>query len=140
MDNYIFIIFFINDLFWEIIELIIFDNWVWGKSYNVLLEDMVKVIEKVFENGYIVVWGVDVLEKGFNFCQGIVLVLEDLFMIQMKGVDNCNFNNVGVEKVFNVFFESVKELVVIQEMCQKGYDEKMIMDDYGMYIVGLYKD
>lgn len=140
MDNYISITSFSNDPFYADMELAIPDNWAWGNSYNVPLEDMVSIAENALKNGYTFAWGADVSEKGFNFRQGIAIVPEDLSTIQTKGSDNKSFNNAGAERTSNAFLEPVKELVVTQELRQKGYDEKMTTDDHGMHIVGMYKD
>ena len=140
MDNYVSITSFSNDPFNASCEIAIPDNWAWGDSYNVQLEDMVSVAENALKNGYTIAWGADVSEKGFNFRQGIALVPEDPSTIQTKGRDSKSFNNAGAEKTSNAFLEPVKELTVTQEMRQKGYDEKLTTDDHGMHIVGMYKD
>jgi bleomycin hydrolase len=140
MTDYVSITSFSNDPFYETCELTIPDNWAFGDSYNVPLEDMVQAVVSALENGYTVAWGADVSEKGFNFRQGIALVPEDPSTIQVKGKDNKGFNNAGAEKSSNAFLEPVKELTITQELRQKGYDEKRTTDDHGMHIVGLYKD
>jgi len=140
MDNYVSVTSFSNDPFYTSVELAIPDNWAWGDSYNVPLEDLVSIAENALKNGYTLAWGADVSEKGFNFRQGIAIAPEDLSTIQTKGSDNKSFNNAGAERSSNAFLEPVKELTVTQEMRQKGYDEKMTTDDHGMHIVGMYKD
>lgn len=140
MDNYVSITSFSNDPFYAECELTIPDNWAWGDSYNVPLEDMVSIAENALKNGYTLAWGADVSEKGFNFRQGIAVAPEDPSTIQVKGKDNKTFSDAGAERVSNAFLEPVKELAVTQELRQKGYDEKMTTDDHGMHIVGMYKD
>lgn len=140
MKDYVSITSFTNDPFYETCEIAIPDNWTWGDSYNVPLNDMVAVVENALKNGYTVAWGADVSEKGFNFREGIAIVPEDPATIQVKGRDNKNFNDAGAEKKSNAFLEPVKELVVTQEMRQEGYDNKTTTDDHGMHIVGMYKD
>lgn len=140
MDNYVSITSFSNDPFYKECELTIPDNWAFGDSYNVPLEDMVSVVENALKAGYTVAWGADVSERGFNFRQGIALVPEDPSTIQVKGRDSKGFNNAGAEKSSDAFLEPVKELKVTQELRQKGYDEKVTTDDHGMHIVGMYKD
>jgi bleomycin hydrolase len=108
MDNYVSITSFSNDPFWASCEIAIPDNWAWGDSYNVPLEDMVSVVETALKNGYTLAWGADVSEKGFNFRQGIAVVPEDPATIQTKGRDNKNFNDAGAERVSNAFMEPVK--------------------------------
>jgi bleomycin hydrolase len=140
MDNYVSITSFSNDPFWASCELTIPDNWAWGDSYNVPLEDMVAITETALKNGYTLAWGADVSEKGFNFRQGIAIDPADPSTIQTRGADNKNFNTAGAERKSNAFLEPVEELKVTQELRQEGYDSKLTTDDHGMHIVGLYKD
>ncbi|MCC6700069.1 MAG: aminopeptidase [Fluviicola sp.] len=140
MGDYVSITSFSNDPFYETCEIAIPDNWTWGDSYNVPLEDMVTVAETALKNGYTLAWGADVSEKGFSFRNGIAITPEDENTIQIKGRDNKNFNNAGAERQSNAFLEPVKELKVTQEMRQEGYDGKVTTDDHGMHIVGMYKD
>lgn len=140
MGDYVSITSFSNDPFYETCEIAIPDNWTWGDSYNVPLEDMVTVAETALKNGYTLAWGADVSEKGFSFRNGIAIAPEDENTIQIKGRDNKNFNNAGAERQSNAFLEPVKELKVTQEMRQEGYDGKVTTDDHGMHIVGMYKD
>lgn len=140
MNDYVSITSFTNDPFYETCEIAIPDNWTWGDSYNVPMEDMVTVVENALKNGYTLAWGADVSERGFNFRQGIAVVPEDPSTIQVRGRDNKSFNNAGAERVSNAFLEPVTELKVTQEMRQEGYDEKLTTDDHGMHIVGMYKD
>lgn len=140
MDNYVSITSFTNDPFYTSCEIAIPDNWAWGDSYNVPLEDMVSVAETALKNGYTIAWGADVSEKGFNFRQAIAIVPEDPSTIETKGRDNKSFNDAGAVRTSNAFLEPVKEVTVTQDMRQKGYDEKVTTDDHGMHIVGMYKD
>lgn len=140
MDDYVSVTSFTNDPFYKTCELAIPDNWAWGDSYNVPMEDMVSVVENALKSGYTVAWGADVSEKGFSFKNGIAIVPEDENTIQVAGKDNKNFNNAGADRVSNAFMEPVKEKTITQELRQQGYDEKVTTDDHGMHIVGMYKD
>lgn len=140
MGEYVSVTSFTNDPFYKTCELAIPDNWAFGDSYNVPMEDMVTATENALKAGYTVAWGADVSEKGFSFKNGIAIVPEDESTIQIQGKDNRNFSNSGAERVSNAFLEPVKEKVVTQELRQTGYDEKVTTDDHGMHIVGMYKD
>lgn len=140
MDDYVSITSFTNHPFYEECMLAIPDNWAWGKSYNVPLEDMVRVTEEALKNGYTVAWGADVSESGFNFREGIAIVPEDPSTIKIKGADNKNFSDAGAERESNAFLQPVKELAITQELRQEGYDNKTTQDDHGMHITGLYKE
>jgi len=140
IDDYVSVTSFTTDPFYKTCELAIPDNWAWGESWNVPLEDMVTATENALKAGYTVAWGADVSEKGFSFKNGIAIVPEDESTIQMAGKDNKNFNNAGAERTSNAFMEPVKEKTITQEMRQAGYDEKVTTDDHGMHIVGMFKD
>ncbi len=116
------------------------DNWAWGKSYNVSLDDLVRVTKEALKNGYTVAWGADVSEKGFSFKNGIAIAPKDPSTIQMKGEDNKHFSDGGADRISNAFLEPVEEIEVTPELRQEGYENKTTTDDHGMHIVGLYKD
>ena len=116
------------------------DNWAWGTSYNVTLDDLFNATEQALKNGYTIAWGADVSEKGFSFSNGLGIVPEDPSTIQVKGKDNSNFSDGGAERTSNAFRTPVKELKITTELRQEGYDNKTTTDDHGMHIVGLYKD
>lgn len=140
MDDYISLTSFTNhDLYQECI-LEIQDNWAWGTSYNVTMDDLFNTTVEALKNGYTIAWASDVSEKGFSFSNGLGIVPEDPSTIQIKGKDNANFSDGGAERTSNAFKTPVKELTITTELRQKGYDNKTTTDDHGMHIVGLYKD
>lgn len=116
------------------------DNWAWGKSYNVSLDNLVEVTKQALKNGYTVAWGADVSEKGFSFRNGLGIVPEDEATIQVSGKDNKNFSDGGADKTSNAFITPVKEKEITAEFRQVGYDNKTTTDDHGMHITGLYKE
>lgn len=140
MDNYVSITSFSNHEFNKECMLAIPDNWAWGTSYNVKLDDMMAVAEYALKNGYTLAWGADVSEKGFSFREGLAINPQDISTIEVSGRDNKNFNDAGATKTSNAFKKPVDEVKVTQELRQVGYDNKTTTDDHGMHIVGLYKD
>lgn len=140
MDDYFSLTSFTNHQPYTKCQLAIPDNYNWGDSYNVELNDLMATVENALTNGYTVAWGADVSEKGFSFKNGIALVPEDMSTIQVSGKDNKNYSNAGANKSSNAFLSPVKEISVNAELRQKGYDNKTTTDDHGMHIVGLYKD
>jgi bleomycin hydrolase len=140
MDDYFSLTSFTNHLPYSKCQLAIPDNYNWGDSYNVALDDLMATVENALANGYTVAWGADVSEKGFSFKNGIALVPEDPSTIQLSGKDNRNFNDAGADRSSNAFLTPTKELTVTASIRQKGYDNKTTTDDHGMHIVGLYKD
>lgn len=140
MDDYISLTSFTNHEMYAPCQLAIADNWVWDKSYNLQLDDLINTVEYALKNGYTVAWGADVSEKGFSFRNGIAIVPEDPSTIEVAGRDNKNFNNAGAERSSNAFLNPTKELTVTPELRQAGYDMKKTTDDHGMHITGLFKD
>lgn len=140
MDDYVSLTSFTNHEMNAECMLAIPDNWAWGKSYNVSLEDLVKACEYALKNGFTVAWGADVSEKGFSFSNGLAINPVDESTISVSGNDNKNFSDAGAEKVSNAFKTPVDEVEVTAELRQEGYDNKSTTDDHGMHIVGMYKD
>ena len=140
MDNYLSLTSFTHFPENEECMLAIPDNWAWGKSYNVNLDNLVKATEYALKNGYTVAWGADVSEKGFSFSNGLAINPKDPSTIQVAGRDNKNFSDAGADKKSNAFKTPVEEVDVTPEIRQEGYDNKTTTDDHGMHIVGLYKD
>jgi bleomycin hydrolase len=140
MNNYVSLTSFTNHPMYSQCMLEIPDNWAWGSSYNVSLDDLVETTIAALKNGYTLAWGADVSEKGFSFKNGLAIVPADPAMIEVVGKDDKRFNDAGAERKSNAFLEPMKELVITPELRQKGYDNKTTTDDHGMHIVGLYQD
>jgi bleomycin hydrolase len=140
MDDYVSLTSFTNHAPYAKCQLAIPDNYNWGDSYNVGLDDLMATVTNALANGYTVAWGADVSEKGFSFKNGIALVPEDPSTIQVSGKDNRNYNDAGADRNSNAFLSPTKEVSVTPELRQKGYDNKTTTDDHGMHIVGMYKD
>jgi bleomycin hydrolase len=140
MNNYVSITSFTNHPMYEKCQLEIPDNWAWGESFNVGLEDLVAVTENALKNGYTVAWGADVSEKGFSFKNGLAIVPKNNSSIAMTGKDNKGFNDAGADRTGNQFLMPGEELKITQEVRQLAYDNKTTTDDHGMHIVGLFED
>lgn len=140
MDQYVSLTSFTNHELNKECMLAIPDNWAWGKSYNVSLDDLMSACEQALKDGYTVAWGADVSEKGFSFSNGLAINPIDKSTISVRGKDNKNFSDAGAEKKSNAFKTPVDEVDVTAEVRQEGYDNKTTTDDHGMHIVGMYKD
>ncbi|MCB0478141.1 MAG: aminopeptidase [Crocinitomicaceae bacterium] len=140
MDDYISITSFSNHKFYEKCMLAIPDNWAWGSSYNVPLEDLWGQMKYTVENGYTFAWGADVSEKGFNYREGLAIVPADPSTIITNGRSNRNFSDAGAEKKASCFDKPMDELVITQELRQTAYDNKTTTDDHGMHATGIVKD
>ena len=124
MDDYVSLTSFTNHPMNEECLLQIPDNWAWGTSYNVSLDDLMAAAEYALENGYSLAWGADVSEKGFSFSNGLGINPADAGTIEVSGKDNKNFSDGGAEKKSNAFKTPVDEVDVTAEIRQEGYDNK----------------
>lgn len=140
MDDYVSLTSFSNHPFNAPCQLAIADNWAWGQSYNVPLEDFWAAAEYALTEGYSFAWGADVSESYFSYRSGLAIVPEDESTIFVSGKDNKNFSDAGSDKKASCFMEPGKEKVITQKMRQEGYDGKQTTDDHGMHAVGIYKD
>lgn len=100
------------------------DNWTWGTSYNVPLEEMMEVLDYSLKEGYSVSWATDVSEKGFSLKNGLAIVPLD----QSKEAQKDMFNGPKPEEL------------VSQKVRQEAYDNYETTDDHGMQITGMVKD
>lgn len=140
MDNYVSITSFTNHEMNKKCLLEIPDNWAWGESYNVSLDDLTQTTISALKSGYTIAWGADVSEKGFSFKNGIGIVPADEASIEVKGQDSKGFNDAGADRTGNQFLIPGEELKITPELRQLAYDEKLTTDDHGMHIVGLFTD
>ncbi len=140
MDDYVSLTSFTNHEMYKKCHLAIPDNWAWGESYNVGMDELFEACEYALKNGFTLAWGADVSEKGFSFKNGLAIVPEDPSTIEVKGKDNKNFSDAGADRSSNAFLTPTKELKITPELRQQGYDNKTTTDDHGMHIVGIYKD
>lgn len=140
MDDYVSLTSFTNHKENTKCFLAIQDNWAWGESYNVSLDNLVETTKTALKNGYTVAWGADVSEKGFSFRNGLGIVPEDEATIKVSGKDNKNFSDGGADKISNAFITPVAEKDISPAFRQLGYDNKTTTDDHGMHITGLYKE
>jgi bleomycin hydrolase len=56
MDNYVSLTSFTNHEMYKKCLLEIPDNWAWGESYNVEMNDLVEVTKEALKNGYTIAW------------------------------------------------------------------------------------
>lgn len=127
-DDYIQITSFSHKPFYEPMVIMVPDNWNYGISYNVQMEDMTTVIDNAINNGYSVSWAADVSEKYFSWKNGVAYVPET------------DYKDMDANERKDMFDGPKPELEITQEMRQEAYDNYSTTDDHGMQIVGLAKD
>ena len=141
-DDYISITSYTHHPFYEKFVLEIQDNWRWGQSYNLPLDEMMQVFDYAIDNGYTVAWGADVSEPGFRsnsrsgFC-----VLPDLEAKAQIGSDMAHWTGLTVsERNKESQSKPTPQRWVTQEERQIAYDNWETTDDHGMLIYGKATD
>ncbi len=119
------------------------DNWRWDHSYNVPMDEMMRIIDNALDNGYTIAWGGDVSDDGFTR-QGLG-ILYDLKASgeSLKGSDQAKWLGLKPGERKNILEElgvNVPEATPSQEQRQKDFDNWTLTDDHGMHIYGLAKD
>ena len=140
MEDYISLTSFSNHDWYKPCILAIPDNWSWGTSHNIKLDELMSAAEYALKHGYTVAWDADVSEGGFSFGNGLAINPVDLSTLEVSGSDSPYFSDGGANKKSNAFLSPVEEVEVTQELRQEGYDNKKTQDDHLMHIVGVYKD
>ena len=118
------------------------DNWLWGKCYNVPLEEMMAIVDNALANDYSIGWASDVSERGFNRLKAIAVVPEDNIE-SMSGTEAERWGRLS-EKERNAelysFDKPIKEKHITQQMRQEAFDNYETTDDHGMVIIGTATD
>jgi aminopeptidase C len=142
IDDYISITSFTHQPFYKPFALEIPDNWRWGLSYNVPLDEMMAIIDHAINGGYTVAWATDVSEMGFT--RNGIGVAPDTKAMETSGSDQERW--VGLsrrekeEEVRRRIGSPIEELTITPELRQAGYDNFQTGDDHGMLIYGIARD
>lgn len=142
-DNYISITSFTHHPFYKPFAIEVPDNWRWALSYNVPMDEMIEIMDYAIQNGYTIAWASDVSEVGFSR-NGIGVVPDDSAPENI-GSDQAHWLGLSTtaktqELRRRIESGPVKELVITQELRQKGYDNRETTDDHGMQIYGIARD
>ena len=142
MDDYVSISSYTHHPFYEPFILEIPDNWIWGASYNVPMNEMLEIANHALNNGYSVLWGSDVSEKGFAYRKGVAVVPVTKTE-EMSDSDKARWIGVSDKeretKIMNLD-KPVTEREITQEMRQTAFDNFQTTDDHGMHMTGIAKD
>ena len=118
------------------------DNWRWGLSYNVPMDEMMRIIDNAIDNGYTVAWGGDVSEDGFTR-KGLGVAYDTKAVQSLTGSDAAKWLRLSSSEK-NEKFDSLgvnaPEITPTQELRQERFDNWELTDDHGMHIYGLAKD
>ena len=118
------------------------DNWRFPLSYNLPMDEMMKVIDNAVEKGYTIAWGGDVSEEGFTR-QGLAYAIDTKATESLAGSDMAKWLKMSATKKHNLIDSlgcTVPEIVPTQELRQERFDNWELTDDHGMLIYGTAKD
>ena len=113
------------------------DNWLHANIYNIPLDEFMTLMDTCLKNGYSLLWGSDVSEKGFKSREGIALLPANKDQ-EMSDSEIGKWEKLTKKQKASGLF--VKEQKVTQESRQKGFDNYQTQDDHGMHIIGISKD
>ncbi len=141
-DDYISLTSFTHHPFYERFALEIPDNWAWGLSYNVPLDDLSRILKNSIEQGYTMTWASDVSEPGFQYALGFA-ILPATSAKEISGSDQVRWTGISDAdlRAMNAKVTGMMpEKQVTQELRQTYFDNYQTTDDHGIVIVGTATD
>ena len=142
LDDYVSITSFSHHPFYTSFAVEVQDNWRFPHSWNLPLDEMMRVIDYAVMNGYTVAWGGDVSEDGFTR-QGLAYAIDTKKTESLAGSDMAKWLKMTAAKKKNLIDSlgcTVPEVKVTQERRQERFDNWELTDDHGMLIYGIAKD
>lgn len=140
MDDYVSLTSFTHHPFYEPFIIEVQDNWRWGESYNLPLDEFMEVMDYAVRQGYTFAWGADVSETGFTR-NGIAVVPDADKGAELTGSDMARWLGLSAaDKRNELTSRPLPELTITQEMRQEAYDDWETTDDHGMLIYGIATD
>ena len=141
-SDYVSITSYTHHPFWTSFAVEVQDNWRNPLSYNVPMNDMMRIIDNAVENGYTVAWGGDVSEPGFTRT-GLAYMVDAKKIEDNKGSDMAHWLGLSNKEKRNLIDSlgvNVPEITPTQKQRQERFDDWELTDDHGMLIYGIAKD
>ena len=142
MDDYVTITSYTHHPFYSQFVVEVQDNWRNPASYNLPMDEMMRIIDNAVMNGYTVAWGGDVSEPGFTR-DGLAYMIDAKKMESLQGSDMARWLGLSAAKKRNLIDSlgvNVPEVTATQEQRQERFDNWELTDDHGMLIYGIAKD
>lgn len=140
MDDYVSLTSFSHHPFYSQFIIEVQDNWRWGQSWNLPIDEFMAVMENAVDKGYTFAWGADVSEMGFTR-DGIAVCPDADHGADITGSDMAHWLGMSImDRRRELTKKPLPEIEVTQEMRQEAYDNWETTDDHGMIIYGLAKD
>lgn len=128
--------------FWTAFAVEVQDNWRNPLSWNLPLDDMMRIIDNAVMNGYTIAWGGDVSEPGFTR-DGLAYSIDAKKAQSLSGSDMAHWLKLTKTEKKNVLDSlgcKVPEVTPTQKLRQERFDNWELTDDHGMLIYGIAKD
>ncbi|MBO4607865.1 MAG: aminopeptidase [Prevotella sp.] len=142
LDDYVSITSFSHRPFYTQFPVEVQDNWRNPLSWNLPMDDMMRIIDNAVMNGYTVAWGGDVSEDGFTR-KGVAYSIDSKKAQSLAGSDMARWLKLTRTEKTSLLDSlgcNVPELTPTQELRQQRYDNWELTDDHGMLIYGIAKD
>ena len=142
LDDYVTITSYTHHPFWTQFAVEVQDNWRNPLSWNIPMNDMMRIIDNAIEQGYTVAWGGDVSEDGFTR-QGLAYFVDSKATESLAGSDMARWLKLSPTKRASILDSlgcTVPEVIPTQEQRQERFDNWELTDDHGMLIYGIAKD
>ena len=137
-DDYVSLTSYTHHPFYEKFALEVSDNWRRDLSWNLPLEDLLRVFDNAIDNGFTIAWSADVSEPG-KTDKGIMICPDKK---SLKAADGPK--KVSLATIYDIsgrdFKYPVNEIKVDQTVRQKAFDKGETTDDHAMHIFGKAKD
>ena len=142
MDDYVSLTSFTHHPFYSQFAIEVPDNWLWGKSYNLPIDELAQVMSNAIDNGYTFAWASDVSERGFQTSQPGVAVVPTTDTKEMSGAEIAKWEAMPKGNQTPDAFRQgpAPEKEITQEMRQQEFDNYLTTDDHGMHVIGKAKD
>ncbi len=141
-DDYVTITSYTHHPFYTRFAVEVQDNWRNPLSYNVPIDEMMRIIDNAIEQGYCIAWGGDVSEDGFTR-SGLAYAYDTKKIQSLKGSDAARWLRLEKSKKTELYDSlgcTAPEIVPTQKMRQERFDNWELTDDHGMLIFGIAKD
>ena len=142
MDDYVSLTSFTHHPFYSQFAIEVPDNWLWGMSYNLPIDELAQVMSNAIDNGYTFAWASDVSERGFQTSQPGVAVVPTTDTKEMSGAEIAKWEAMpkGNQTPYAFRQGPDPEKEITQEMRQQEFDNYLTTDDHGMHVIGKAKD
>ena len=141
-DDYVTITSYTHHPFYTQFAVEVQDNWRNPLSYNVPMDEMMRIIDNAISEGYCIAWGGDVSEEGFTR-KGLAYAYDTKKIQGLSGSDaakSLRLERTKKAELYDSLGCTAPEITPTQEMRQERFDNWELTDDHGMLIFGIAKD